>query len=64
MSGLDSPFDAHFCDRCNEQCGCSEAVVEHTGEQVTVTGCTHDCDTAELERNGTYKPGHSGGFPF
>lgn len=36
-------------------------------EEEIVNGCTHDCVASEAERlaqEGTYKPGHSGGFPF
>jgi hypothetical protein len=77
MSGLPSVFQmAHFCPVCNEQCSCLTAEVQDDDE--IVNGCTHDCATADathapdeccdcaacLRAMGTYKPGHSGGFPF
>lgn len=68
MSGLPGPFDGHFCPACGEQCHCSTAAVSAgPEEEEIVNGCTHECaeaERAELEREGTYKPGHSGGLAF
>lgn len=65
MSGAAHPFIAHYCPACNCLCECRTATVSAgPEEEEIVNGCTHDCEAAELEREGTYKPGHSGGFPF
>lgn len=79
MSGLPSPFTCHFCPTCGEQCSCTDARVwAGPEEEEVVEGCAHDrpvlqpphpvdecCACANcLAGMGTYKPGHSGGFPF
>lgn len=79
MSGLPSPFSVHFCPTCGEQCGCTDARVSAgPEEEEIVDDCTHQCTMLQpahpvseycdcancLAGMGTYKPGHSGGFPF
>jgi hypothetical protein len=73
MSGLPSVFQvAHFCPVCRSQCACLTAELSAGPEEEEIVfGCTHDCGATrrqeleeQLARDGTYKPGHSGGFPF
>lgn len=67
MSGLPGPFGGHICPKCAEPCSCTTASCSAgPEEEEIVNGCTHGCvsEAEELEREGTYKPGHSGDFPF
>lgn len=72
MSGLPGPFGTHFCPECGDQCSCTMAMsMAGPEEEEIVLDCSHNCKAAreleleeQLARDGTYKPGHSGGFPF